>query len=71
MTSQEKSKSNCLCILAQALVISTLDYCNSVLYGLPGLVLGLVSSIEQHFHRNSILFVCFVAEFTAALAPRI
>jgi len=36
-----------------------------------GLVLGLVSSIEQHFRRNSILFVFFVAVFTAAEAPRL
>ena len=36
-----------------------------------GLVLGLVSSIEQYFRRNSILFVFFVAVFTAAEASRI
>src|SRR6218665_889610 len=37
--------------------------------GSLGLVLGLVSSIEQCFRRNSILFVFFAAVFTATDAP--
>ena len=37
--------------------------------GSLGLVLRLVSSIEQYFLRNNILFVFFVVLITAAEAP--
>jgi len=39
--------------------------------GSLGLVLGLVSSIEQYFCRNSMLFLFFVVVFTATESPHI
>src|SRR6218665_460528 len=50
---------NCLRTLVRALVISRLDYCNSVLYGLPASTLQLLTTVLH-----------FAAKLIKNLSPR-